>query len=127
MSGSTWRPSGGGSGGPDPERPRPVGDSLQRISRSLGGADAAVVGTVFAHWEEAVGPSIADHATPLSLRDEVLVVAVGDPAWATQLRFLERQILERLADAAGAPVATRIEVRVKPTTGGRGGSRRGAR
>jgi predicted nucleic acid-binding Zn ribbon protein len=85
----------------------------------MGGGDAGVVGLVFSHWEEAVGPAIADHATPLSLRDGVLVVGVGEPAWATQLRFLERQILDRLRDAAGADVATRIEVRVKPSGGGR--------
>lgn len=78
-----------------------------------------MLGVVFSHWEEAVGPAIADHATPFSLRDGVLVVAVVESAWATQLRFLERQILERLREAAGRDVATRIEVRVKPSGGGR--------
>lgn len=82
---------------------------------------------VFSHWEDAVGPAIADHATPLSLRDGVLVVAVPEPAWATQLRFLERQILDTLRDAAGGDVATRIEVRVRPSGGGSGRGRRGAR
>ncbi|HEX5268764.1 MAG TPA: DUF721 domain-containing protein [Acidimicrobiales bacterium] len=122
MSGSTWHPAGGSGDAPDGDQPRTVGESLQRISRSLGGTDAGVVGTVFAHWEEAVGAAIADHAKPLSLRDGVLVVGVGEPAWATQLRFLERQILERLRDAAGREVATRIEVRVRPSGGGRRGS-----
>jgi len=74
---------------------------------------------VFSHWEESVGPAIADHAAPLSLRDGVLVVGVAEAAWATQLRFLEHQILERLREAAGRDVATRIDVRVKPSGGGR--------
>lgn len=123
---STWRPSGSGAGG-DPGQPRSVEESLQRISRSLGGSDAGVMKVVFAHWEDAVGPAIADHATPLSLRDGVLVVAVAESAWATQLRFLERQILDTLRDAAGGDVATRIEVRVRPSGGRSGRGRRGAR
>ena len=95
-----------------------MGESLERLTSSLGGADPGVLGVVFSHWEEAVGPGIADHATPVSLRDEVLVVAVQEAAWATQLRFLERQILERLEEAAGRPVAGRIDVRVRPAPGG---------
>ena len=39
---STWRPSGSGPGGPDTGGPRPVEESLQRISRSLGGSGAGV-------------------------------------------------------------------------------------
>ncbi len=41
------------------------------------------------------------------------VIGVTDPAWATQLRFLEATLLERLAGLDGAPVTT-IEVRVRP-------------
>ena len=96
-----------------------MSESLDRISRSLGGSAPDVLSTVFAHWEEVVGPAIADHANPLSLRDGVLVVSVPEPAWATQLRFLERRILERLREAAGQDVAARIEVRVRPSGGGR--------
>jgi hypothetical protein len=43
-----------------------------------------------------------------------LVVAVSDPAWATQLRFLEATLLERLQDELGADTVTVIEVRVRP-------------
>lgn len=112
---STWRPFGSGDGA----EPRRVGDSLDGVARSIGGPAPSVLSVVFSHWEEAVGPAIADHARPLSLRGEVLVVAVPDPAWATQLRFLEKDILERLSEAAGTPVAARIEVRVRPEEGGR--------
>ena len=40
-----------------------------------------------------------------------LVVEVDDPAWATQLRFLEGTMRTRLAEVAGASIE-RIEVRV---------------
>jgi predicted nucleic acid-binding Zn ribbon protein len=43
----------------------------------------------------------------------VLVVGVDDPAWATQLRFLESELLERLAAEFGPGEVTSIEVRVR--------------
>lgn len=117
---STWRPASPGPGGQDPRR---VGESLDRVTRGMGGPAASVISVVFAHWEGVVGAAVADHATPVTLKDGVLVVAVEDAAWATQLRFLERQILERLEEASGSAVATRVDVRVRPRGGGRPGGR----
>ncbi len=42
------------------------------------------------------------------------MVAVNDPAWATQLRFLEVTLLERLAVELGPATITAIEVKVRP-------------
>ncbi|HZU74061.1 MAG TPA: DUF721 domain-containing protein [Acidimicrobiales bacterium] len=105
---STWRPFSDGDGGP-----RRLRDGLERLTRSLGGPASKVLEVVFGHWEEAVGPVVAAHARPLNLSDAVLVVAVDQPAWATQLKLLESDILRRLGEAAGAPVAERLEVRVR--------------
>ncbi len=41
------------------------------------------------------------------------MVAVADPAWATQLRFLEGELLERIAAATGSDEVRAIEVRVR--------------
>ena len=69
---------------------------------------------VFAAWDEAVGPQIAAHARPASLNDGRLVVDVDQPTWATQLRYLESDLLARLRDVAGADEVTSIELRVRP-------------
>ena len=53
---------------------------------------------------------IADHCTPLSLRDGELVLQAEYTAWATQLRQLQRQLLSRLAGAVGKDVVRRIRV-----------------
>jgi predicted nucleic acid-binding Zn ribbon protein len=68
---------------------------------------------VFSRWEEAVGAGVAAHARPVSLNDGVLVVAVDQPGWATQLRYLSADLLLRLADVAGEGVVRRIEIRVE--------------
>ena len=51
---------------------------------------------------------------PCSLDDGRLVVEVDEPGWATQLRYLEADLLERLAAVAGAGAVRSIEVRVTP-------------
>ena len=61
-----------------------------------------------------MGAEIADHCTPLSLRDGELVLQAESTAWATQLRQLQRQLLSRIAAAVGRDVVRRIRV-VGPT------------
>jgi predicted nucleic acid-binding Zn ribbon protein len=91
-----------------------VGESLDRVAGSLGVPRASTLSAVFASWAEMVGESVAQHSRPRSLRDGVLVVAVDEPAWATQLRWLEVDLLARLESAMGPGQVTRIEVRVQP-------------
>jgi len=94
--------------------PHPVGRTLDRIVRRFGGATINSLDRVFSHWDDVVGPAVAAHARPLSLRDGVLAVAVDNPAWATQLRLLGNDLLTRLSEAAGAGVVTALDVRVRP-------------
>jgi predicted nucleic acid-binding Zn ribbon protein len=75
---------------------------------------ASTLDAVFSHWEEAVGPAVAAHTHPLSLRDGTLVVAVDNPAWATQLRLLHGELMARLTAVVGDGAVTRLEVRVRP-------------
>jgi predicted nucleic acid-binding Zn ribbon protein len=98
--------------------PEPVGRSLDRLLRSLGGPRARTVRSVFDDWAEVVGEPVASRARPVSLRRGRLVVAVPDSAWATQLRFLEPQLLAKLADAFGDDEVTAIDIRVRPETRG---------
>jgi predicted nucleic acid-binding Zn ribbon protein len=100
--------------------PVPLSDSLSAVLRSLRPPDApsgpqataAVMGDVFGLWEQAVGAAVAAHVQPVKLQGTNLVVEVDDPAWATQLRFLERTMRERLLEIAGADIQT-VEVRVR--------------
>lgn len=101
MSGSgRWRPLSIPGGG----EPRPVRESLGRYRTALA--------VVVEHWAAAVGDDIARHARPAAVRDGALVVEVDDPVWAGELRWLGNDVLARLAEATGAPVADRVEVRV---------------
>ena len=93
---------------------KPLRDGVDAVVRSLrGGASVAAAAGVFAGWDEVVGPTVAAHARPVTLDGDRLVVEVDDPAWATQLRYLESGVLERLREAAGGAAIRRVDVRVK--------------
>lgn len=106
---STWRPSSDGD-----DLPQPIGKTLDRVARRFGAPRASALAAVFDRWEEAVGAAMAAHARPLSLRNGTLVVAVDEPGWATQLRYLSADLVRRLAEVAGDGVVTAVDVRVKP-------------
>jgi predicted nucleic acid-binding Zn ribbon protein len=54
----------------------------------------------------------SNHVKAVKLDGTKLVVEVDDPAWATQLRFLETTLKQRLLEVAGATIDT-IEPRVR--------------
>ena len=109
--------------------PVPIGDSLDKVVRSLRDDTSPAVsskqmptqmptqmarqmGGVFGRWAEAVGDAVAAHVKPIKLDGTKLIVEVDDPAWATQLRFLETTLKQRLLEVAGATIDT-IEARVR--------------
>jgi predicted nucleic acid-binding Zn ribbon protein len=102
---------------PDPTRddggPRPLGASLDAVSKKLGMKDSRGLGRLFANWEELVGPAVAAHVKPVRLDAEALVVAVDHPAWATQVRHLGDELLDRVADEVGVTRPNRVEIRVR--------------
>ncbi|MBV8304929.1 MAG: DUF721 domain-containing protein [Acidimicrobiia bacterium] len=97
----------------DPPEPRSIRASLDRVARSLGGPDAGSLSGLFGRWADIVGPQLAAHARPLSLSSGVLVVGVTEPGWATQLVYLESELLGRFREALGEGVVDRVEVRVQ--------------
>jgi predicted nucleic acid-binding Zn ribbon protein len=97
----------------DSPDPQPIKASLDRVARSLGGPDSSSLSGLFGHWADIVGPQLAAHARPLSLASGVLVVGVAEPGWATQLTYLESELLGRFRDALGDGVVERVEVRLR--------------
>ena len=95
--------------GPDPV---PLSRSLDALMRSLSGGTRAAVAGVFNRWEEAVGAAVAAHAQPVKVERGRLLVETDEPGWATQLRFLEHDILERLAQV-GVHEVTGLDIRVR--------------
>ena len=92
--------------------PRRIGEHLDRATRGLGVPKAGTLAVVFSRWAELVGPDIAAHAEPRSLRDGVLLVVVDQAAWAAQLRYLGADLVSKIANIAGSSEVTNVEFRV---------------
>lgn len=98
----------------------PLSDSLTGVVRSLRGpapasvptVSAGTMGGVFGRWTEIVGDVVAAHVQPVKLDGSRLVVEVDEPAWATQLKFLEADLRARLLSTIGATV-DHFDIRVK--------------
>jgi predicted nucleic acid-binding Zn ribbon protein len=96
--------------GPDDRDPQPLGRVASRVALDRGWSPRLTDATVLGRWSQLVGPDVADHCTPVSLRDGELVLQAESTAWATQLRTLQRQLLARLGGAVGPGVVRRIRV-----------------
>jgi len=96
----------------NPDNPLSLQSQLTRLLTSLGSDDAASVKGVFGAWSNLVGEAVAAHVQPVKLVDSTLIVEVDDPHWATEMRFLEASLCEKISQLTTTPV-TSLEVRVK--------------
>jgi predicted nucleic acid-binding Zn ribbon protein len=86
--------------------------ALDALLDRLGAETTTAITGVFGEWPKIVGEQVAQHVTPIKLERGRLIVEIDDPSWATQMRFLEPQLVEKLNTATTSTI-TSIEVRVK--------------
>ena len=63
-------------------------------------------------WKRVAGEGLANHATPLSLRSETLIVEVADDVWKKQLERMSRELTSRINKLLRREVVKAIEFRV---------------
>ena len=97
---------------PPGKPPRALNEVLGKVLRRMRVSDQSSAIGLFSGWRQIVGATIADHVAPKRLEKRVLVVEVDDPAWATQLKFLESQLIATLRDSVGDEVES-LEIRVR--------------
>ncbi|MBP2475521.1 putative nucleic acid-binding Zn ribbon protein [Crossiella equi] len=96
--------------GTDHRDPQPLGALVSRMADDRGWADKLSNGSVFGSWAELVGAEVAEHATPIALKDGELTVQASSTAWATQLKLLQRQLLGQIRAGVGKDVVKRLRV-----------------
>jgi len=89
-----------------------LASALDALLDRLGAESTTAITGVFGEWPNIVGEQVAQHVTPIKLERGRLIVEIDDPSWATQMRFLEPQLVEKLNTATSSTI-TAIEVRVK--------------
>ncbi|MBB2901372.1 putative nucleic acid-binding Zn ribbon protein [Kineococcus radiotolerans] len=112
-----WREArrGGGStrsgAHPDARDPQSLDSTLGRLVGERGWEQPVAVGGAFGRWDVVVGPELAGHCTPETLKDGTLVVRAESTAWATQVRLLTSHLVRRLDEELGHGVVTKVVVR----------------
>jgi predicted nucleic acid-binding Zn ribbon protein len=87
-----------------------LGAALEGLVDARGWDADVRTASVLARWPELVGDDLAAHASPLSLRDGELLLEAESTAWATQLRLMARQVMDRLNTQLGAGTVTSLRV-----------------
>ncbi|MBV7411244.1 DUF721 domain-containing protein [Dermabacteraceae bacterium TAE3-ERU27] len=96
---------------PDPRDPQGIEKVLARVMGDLGWSDGIAMGRVMADWENIVGEAVAEHCTPLSFDEGVLIVRADSSAWAAQMRYLTPVLIGRIHEEIGRNLVTKVEVK----------------
>lgn len=86
------------------------GDVLKAEIRSRGWQKDIAGGWVFSHWHLLVGEKIAQHTKVEMLKEKSLFISCDSTAWATNLRLMQRQILQEIARQVGPDVVAELKI-----------------
>lgn len=92
------------------EGPTALSGELARLARRPGWAERLGAARVEAAWLDIVGEELAAQCEPVRLAGKVLTIRAASPVWATQLRYLTAQLLQRSADVMGPGSVTSVTI-----------------
>ena len=84
---------------------------LEQLLKDFGTPDINVVTSIVDQWEEIVGIDLAAKISAVAVSGSELIVRVDDPAWASQISWLENQLLDKITRLIGEEKITSIRVR----------------
>lgn len=94
----------------DPGEPVRFGEAVAGLLADRGWETDLAVGAVLGRWDALVGAELAAHCSPVSLIDGELVLQAESTAWATQVRLLQRSLLDILAAELGHGLVRAVTV-----------------
>ncbi|MGV0433845.1 DciA family protein [Corynebacterium ureicelerivorans] len=67
-------------------------------------------GWVMGHWDELVGVKIAQHTRVEMIKGGEVHVSCDSTAWATQMKYMQREVLSAIAAKVGPDAVTKLHV-----------------
>ncbi len=89
----------------------PLGSVLDSLVKSLGIEKQVEQYKIFDAWNMVVGEQIAKVAQPERIHNGVLIVAVNNAPWRTELTFRKKEILDKIHDTLKSQSITDIKFR----------------
>jgi predicted nucleic acid-binding Zn ribbon protein len=65
-------------------------------------------------WEDAVGPDVALHARPAAFKGDLLLVHVSNSSWLYHLRFLEKELIDKINASLGGTFIRKVNFKIGP-------------
>ena len=65
-------------------------------------------------WDAAVGPAIAANTRPAAFKGNLLLVHVANSTWLHHLRFLEKELIDKLKQALGDERVQMVKFKIGP-------------
>ena len=84
---------------------------LEQLLKDFGTPDITTVTSIINEWEEIVGSDLATKISAVAISGSELIVRVDDPAWVSQISWLENQLLDKITRLIGEEKITSIRVR----------------
>ena len=87
--------------------PQLLGDVLTNLIEERDWKSGVAEGSLFTQWASIIGNDIAQHASPISINENVLTIQTTSTAWATQLSLVNNEILKTIQNNPfGATIET---------------------
>ncbi|MBP3088271.1 DUF721 domain-containing protein [Corynebacterium sp. sy017] len=67
-------------------------------------------GWIISHWGDVVGHNVASHTTIEMLKNKELHISCDSTAWATNLRYMQHDILQKIAVEVGDNVVVKLHI-----------------
>jgi predicted nucleic acid-binding Zn ribbon protein len=96
--------------GPDVRDPKPFSELCDQLQKKDIWSAKLAEGKIFSMWPIIVGEQIASHAKPVQLTDGVLHLQAESTAWATQLRLMQSQLLEKFSHHMGKRAVRALKI-----------------
>jgi hypothetical protein len=74
----------------------PVDSLLNSLFRDLGISERIRIETLRRKWHTIIAEPLSNHTAPADIKDGKLVIAVDSPAWLQHLKFLKKEIADKL-------------------------------
>lgn len=100
--------------GVEHREPQRVAAPLDRLMDRLAGTSVSAIEVIMDRWAEIVGDAIAGVSAPVKLADAMLSVRVDQAELATEVRWLEPSIIERVRELTDGTELTGVRVITRP-------------
>ena len=94
------------------DNPITLEDALNRLMGTLRAPPTDVVNTVFSCWAEIVGSDLSPHCRPVSIKAETLLIEAENSTWASELSWLQKDLISRVIQVTGSNRISKVQIRV---------------